>query len=82
MSDAIHTAIVHTFTVGDVEDPDIYASQHLVEWENSIQGKWIAEHAVETPMWKRYVDPQNWGYTFSIVAKLREPDFLVWKLSQ
>jgi hypothetical protein len=44
---------VHEFNMGDVEDPDLYAAQPLYEWQQSEQGKWIMEHAVEPPFWHR-----------------------------
>ena len=28
----IHKIVVHKFSVGDVEDPDLYAAQPLWEW--------------------------------------------------
>jgi hypothetical protein len=32
---------VHEFTMGDVEDPDLYAAQPLIEWEKSESGQWV-----------------------------------------
>jgi len=63
--------VVHTFTMGDVEDPDLYAAQPLWEWQESEQGKWIMTHAVETPVWHRTADPISYGYKYAITAKLQ-----------
>ena len=72
--------IVHTFTMGDVEDPDLYAAQPLWEWQETEQGKWIMEHAVETPVWHRYADQTSYGYKYSITAKLQGARLTEWLL--
>ena len=45
--------LVHTFDVGDVEDPDIIAGFQLGDWERSEVGQWVMANAVETPYWIR-----------------------------
>lgn len=72
--------IVHTFSMGDVEDPDLYAAEPLWQWQNSEQGKWVMEHAVETPCWHRMHDQFNHGYQYSITAKLRGARLTEWLL--
>jgi hypothetical protein len=32
------TMIFHEFTLGDVEDPEIYAAQPLCEWQTTEMG--------------------------------------------
>jgi hypothetical protein len=71
---------VHTFTMGDVEDPDLYAAQPLIEWQDSEDGKWVMEHSVETPCWHRLADPISYGYKYSITAKLQGPRLTEWLL--
>ena len=71
---------VHSFTMGDVEDPDLYAAQPIYEWQESEQGKWVMEHAVETPFWHRHVDPMTYGYRYFIIARLKEQDQTYWAL--
>jgi hypothetical protein len=71
----IHKVIVHRFTMGDVEDPILYAAEPLIQWQNSEQGQWVMEHAVETPEWNRYADTLNWGHSFYITAKLKAKDY-------
>lgn len=65
--------IVHSFTVGDVEDPDLYAGQPLYEWQQTEQGQWIMENAVETPVWHRIPDAFHMGYRYTITAKFHGP---------
>ena len=62
--------VVHEFTMGDVDDPDLYAGQPLWEWQQSEMGKWVMEHAVETPAWYRIPDIMQYGYKYQIRAKL------------
>jgi hypothetical protein len=64
---------VHEFNMGDVEDPDLYAAQPLYEWQQSEQGQWVMEHAVETPSWYRIPDTMQYGYKYQIRAKLSGP---------
>lgn len=79
-SDKIHQVIVHSFTMGDVEDPEIYAAGPLLEWEQSENGKWIMERAVEPPVWHQQQDYNIWGFKYVISAKLKEEDAIIWAL--
>lgn len=71
---------VHSFSIGDVEDPEIYAAQPLWEWQNSEVGKWVMEHAIETPMYHQILDHLTYGYKYVIRAKLSYQDAFVYKL--
>jgi hypothetical protein len=71
---------VYEFRMGDVEDPDLYASQPLWEWQQTEAGQWIMEHAVEIPFWHRITDPYNYGYTYHVIARLSEQDQTYWAL--
>jgi hypothetical protein len=70
----IYYTVVHSFMMGDVEDPDLYAAQPLWEWENSEMGQWVMENAVETPMWQRMIDHTTYGTRYAITAKLKDAD--------
>ena len=72
--------VVHTFTMGDVEDPDLYAAQPLWEWQETEQGKWVMEHAVETPVWHRMADAVSYGYRYTITAKFQGARLTEWLL--
>lgn len=76
----IHDVIVHEFRMGDVEDPVLYAGEPLYKWEQSEQGQWVFKHAIEAPMWHQMVDQYSYGYKFVIRARLRDDDFLIYKL--
>jgi hypothetical protein len=74
------TVVVHRFTMGDVEDPDLYAATPLAEWEKSEAGQWVMNNAVETPSWHRMADPYNYGYRYEIRARLRGAALTEWLL--
>ena len=76
----IHEVTVHRFTMGDVEDPDIYAAEPIIKWQNSEQGAWVMEHAIESPIWHRMVDHVSFGYTYVIRAKLKDVDYTFYQL--
>jgi len=74
------TVVVHSFSMGDVEDPDLYAAEPLIKWEKSEAGQWVMNNAVETPSWHRMADPYNYGYRYEIRARLRGPALTEWFL--
>lgn len=76
----IHTVIVHRFRLSDVEDPDLYAAQSMIDWRDSEMGQWIMERAMETPEWHRQLDIGNYGYEYVIVARLKDVDNTFWQL--
>ena len=71
---------VHEFTMGDVEDPDLYVAQPIYEWQQSDAGKFIMEHAVEKPYWTRQADIASYGHLYRIMARLSEQDQTFWTL--
>jgi hypothetical protein len=76
----IHQIIVHRFRMGDVEDPDLYAAQPLIEWQNSEVGKWCIENAEEVPYWIRQTDPTTYGYRYIVMARLSEQNETYFRL--
>lgn len=76
----VKTVIVHEFSMGDVDDPDLYAAQPLCEWEQSEIGQWVIKNACNTPTWHRIVDHTSFGYKYQIRAKLMGPALTEWLL--
>lgn len=74
------TVIVHRFSVGDVEDPVLYAAFPIREWETSEVGKWVIEHTVEPLNWHRHHNMYSYGYDFIITAQLTDEDYTFFKL--
>lgn len=66
----IHKVVVYKFSMGDVEDPDLYAAQPMWEWQESEQGKFVMKHAVDKPVWHRLIDHNLYGYQYAITAEL------------
>lgn len=76
----IHNVVVHTFNLGDVEDPDLYAAEPLIQWQQSEMGEWVMERAIETPMWHRMVEASSYHYKYAVSAKLKDVDYTFWTL--
>lgn len=72
--------VVHTFTMGDVEDISLYVATPLYEWEQSESGKWVMEHALEVPYWQESIGADTWGYRIAIVATLKDEDATYFRL--
>jgi len=72
--------VVHKFSMGDVDDPDLYAAQPLWEWENSDIGQWVMKNSCETPTWHRMVDPVSFGYRYEIQATFMGAALTEWLL--
>ena len=72
--------MVHSFLLGDVEDPDLYAGQPLWEWQESEAGAWVMSHAHDKPYWVRQSDPYNYGFRYYVFARLTESDQVYWQL--
>lgn len=68
----IHKVVVHLFSVGDAEDPDLYAAQPLYDWEKSDQGQFIMKNSISQPSWERMIDHLTWGYKYAIIAELEK----------
>ena len=62
--------LVHTFTLSDVDDPDIYAAVPILDWERSDAGKWVMNNAYDKPSWHRQLDYNTYGYRYQIRADL------------
>ncbi len=76
----VRNIVVHEFSLGDVDDPDLYAAQPLYDWEKSEQGQWVVKNACDTPTWQRIADPMSFGYRYRITAKLMGPALTEWIL--
>jgi len=68
----IHKVVVHRFRLSDVDDPDIYAAQPIWEWQQTDAGKFVMEHAIETPSYHQHLDASTYSYQYAITAKLEK----------
>jgi hypothetical protein len=69
-----------SFRLGDCEDPELYAAQPIWEWEQTEQGKWVKEHAMETPYYRICNDPETYSYRVDIYGQLDEQHELIYRL--
>jgi len=65
--------VVHSFTMSDCEDPEIYAAEPVWQWQQTDAGRWIMENSRPDPQWTVSLDHRTYGYRVHITANL-EPD--------
>lgn len=61
--------IVHKFTMGDVEDVEIYMASPLYEWQQTEHGKWVMTHSKD-PQYHIHADHVTYGYQIVITAHI------------
>ncbi len=66
--------VVYEFTLGDVDDPEIYAAQPIWDWQQTECGRWVMENSLEEPYWCKTNDYQTYLQKYKIVAELAERD--------
>lgn len=76
----IYNVVVHRFHMADVEDPELYAAEPILKWQNTDYGKWVMSHSMEPPCWHQHLDLTIMGYKFAITAKFKESDYTFWCL--
>ena len=74
------TCVVHTFKLGDVDDPEIYAAEPIYQFQQSEKGKWVMENSLEEPYWTRHFEFNTYGYVYAIKAKFMDKDYTYFKL--
>jgi hypothetical protein len=62
--------LIHTFRLGDCEDPDIYVAQPIYEWQQTEHGKWVMEHGKD-PTYHLHADPITYGHMVAITAHIK-----------
>lgn len=65
--------IFHSFTMGDCEDPEIYAAHPLYEWQQTEMGAWVMKHC-PSPTYQIGPDLDSWGYRVTIHGELSVED--------
>ena len=72
--------VFHTFTMGDVEDPYLYAAFPISEWQKTEHGRWVMGHAIGEPTFFCRADPNSYGFRVDIVGELSDKDCTYFKL--
>ena len=65
---------VPEFTMGDVDNFEIYVAEPLYKWEKSEPGQWVMANSSEVPYWTSRWDLNSYGTRVSIIAELKEED--------
>jgi hypothetical protein len=66
--------------MSDVDDPEIYAAEPILKWQDSDQGKWVMANAADKPYWVQHLDHNIMGYEYKIMARLSEQNETYWRL--
>jgi len=69
----------HSFTMGDVDDVEIYAAQPLWDWQQTEQGQWVMSHCKE-PKYSIGPDGHSWGHRVRVYGVVDEKDATFWEL--
>lgn len=62
--------ILHEFTMGDCEDPYLYAAHPIWEWQQTEEGRWIMENVIEDPVFHIQPHPTTFGQRVVITGRL------------
>ena len=68
-NDVYERRTVHSFSMGDVEDPDIYVAHPIYEWQQTDHGKWVMKNGRD-PQYHINADPISYGYKIVITAHI------------
>jgi len=63
--------VFHSFRMGDVEDPEIYAAQPIYEWQQTEHGQWVMKHCAE-PTYSIGPDSSYMGYRITLSGELED----------
>jgi hypothetical protein len=72
--------LVHSFLLGDVDDPEIYAAEPILEFERSEKGQWLTKHSYQQMTYDVLTDYQTYGYRVVLHAWLNEQDLTYYTL--
>ena len=61
----------HSFTMGDVDDIDIYVAQPIYEWQQTDHGKWVMENAQDLAYYTS-PDHNTFGHRITIRGELED----------
>ena len=68
----IHKVVVHRFKIYEFEELDLHAADPIWKWQNSEKGKFVLEHAISAPEYKKKLDHISLGYEYAIIAELEK----------
>ena len=71
--------VLHTFAMGDVEDPDLYVSPAIYEWQQTPKGKWAMKHGNELK-YHIYPDDHSMGYKVKVTGLFEDKHLTYFRL--
>lgn len=71
---------VHHFLMGDVDEPELYASAPLAKWQETDKAKWLMENSESELTFSINPDPGQWGYSVEVYAELDKENLTYYNL--
>ena len=65
----------YTFTMGDVDDFDVYANLAINRWQQTEQGQWVMANA-HSLTYHTHPDDRDWGHRVTIRGQISEPKLI------
>lgn len=72
--------LVHSFLLSDTEDPEIFAAEPILEFEQTERGQWLHEHSELQMTYDILNDPMVMGYRVLLHAWLSDEDLTFYNL--
>ena len=69
----------HTFGIGDVEDPELYAAWPLCEFMDTEKGQWIRNNC-QDPQYVIRPDPHTYGTRVIVYGEVEDKQAVEWIL--
>lgn len=74
------TILALEFKVGDVEDPDLVADEHIAVWQMGKMGSWLMENADETVRVNRIFNEEQYHHEYQVFVNLSGPALTAYHL--
>jgi hypothetical protein len=71
VSTIFHNFTFHTFTMGDVDDPDIYVAEPIWKWQQTEKGAWVMQHAQDLTY---SIGPDHNGFGYRVLVEGALPE--------
>lgn len=72
--------ILHEFTMGDVEDPYLYAAFPISEWQDTEKGRWVMANVKGEAKFHITQDFASFGHRVVITGELDPKDVTYFNL--
>lgn len=59
----------HSFSMGDVDDVDIYVAEPIYHWQQTDHGRWVMQHARDLRYYTS-TDHNTFGYHVTILGDI------------